>query len=171
MFLSCLSWSVLISHILSLSISLFSFWVIFTEVSSGSLNFFWTMSKLLIKITHGIFHLRYMCFHVCVYLCVCIHICLYMYACVNMCVHICVCVCAFQRLCLILIQIYLLIVHFLWFLPCIFNFNIFFLVYRYSFSIFHMKILVFEVLGGQLLVFFLQTPAVLPVFCNHRPRS
>ena len=60
MFLSCLSWSVLISHILSLSISLFSFWVIFTEVSSGSLNLFWTMSKLLIKITHGIFHARIM---------------------------------------------------------------------------------------------------------------
>ena len=103
----------------------------------------------------------------CACLFVCVHICLYLCACVNTCVHMCVC--AFQRLCLVLIQIYLLIFHFLWFLPCIFN--IFFLVYRYSFSIFHVKILVFEVLGGLLLLFFLQTPAVLPVFCNHRPRS
>lgn len=106
-----------------------------------------------------------MCFHVSVSICVCT----YMFASVCMCKCVCACVCVrgCQRLCLILIQIYLLIFHFLWFLPCIFN--IFFLVYRYSFSIFHVKTLVFEVLGGLLLLFFLQTPAVLSVFCNHRP--
>lgn len=137
-------------HILSLSVILFSFlsniyrsifW--FSESFELCLNCWlkqWTFS---LKIYVFSCERVYLCVHICLRLCACK----------------CVCACVCARMPEALSDSHPnLPVNFSlpWFLPCIFN--IFFLVYRVIRFLFSMwKLLVFEVLGGLLLLFFLQT--------------